>query len=444
MKDFKQLEREVVKNATLLDIELDNCTDPQDYNDLLDEYRDVIEGSNYFTELDDYYDEEWWEQADNQTADIYEENGMYGVRESSTFTELPPIYDSIEQIDDCNLLKVCYNGKYGLMEFFDGMRVSVPLEYDSIHIYTEDELIVIAEKDGKFQYQRNGESEWVDEIIMPVYAGWVRVRQGNRTGWLDTELRVTYDPSEAHEFAICKPQSSSDVNMLSDVDRAMLDRWTDWEERFRTSPEELREAFNNEPYFFTTQFYRNPMIYPFEADGKMGVRDHLGFIIVPAIYDEVDICNGLENSTCHGRLGDRWGMVVNCGSVVRNPKIEMDEPTHWLCCGNLIVEKKNGKFGLYDKSKRKYLLEHIFDEFIEHKHWSHIITRIGNKYGYLDFDLNYIVFPQFDDYRVGRCLSYVRFRKDGKWGYINEAGAWTDYIEEAEAYTMNTRYFNHV
>lgn len=442
MEYFKLFEKEVVTNATLLDIELDNCTDPQDYNDLLDEYRDVITGSKFFRNWDLEESLEEAEAAEEEeSADIYEENGKFGLRASSFFSELPPIYDSIEQIDNSNLLKVCYKGKYGMMDGLDDMSVSIPLEYDSIDILTEDELLVIVEKDGKFQYQHKGESEWVDEIILPTYAGWVRARQGSRIGWFDANLRVTYNPQEAHELVIHLSEDTRYYGDMREVDRDMLDRWTAWEEMYRTSPEDLTKAFSSEPDFFSTHYHKNPAHHPYEVDGKMGVKDSLGTIIVPAIYDEIECCNGFVESTCYGRLGNHWGMVVCDSSAVRSPKIELDEPCRWFWSGR-IIEKKDGKLGLYDKFNEKYLLDHICDEFIEQKNCNHIIIRMGNKYGFFNPDFN--VPPQFDDYRVGRCLSFVRFKKDGKWGYINEAGAWTEHIEEAKAYTVNLDFLYHV
>lgn len=40
--DYKQIDRKVVTEATLLDMELDACYDPSEYNELLNNYQRLL------------------------------------------------------------------------------------------------------------------------------------------------------------------------------------------------------------------------------------------------------------------------------------------------------------------------------------------------------------------------------------------------------------------
>lgn len=79
----------------------------------------------------------------------------------------------------------------------------------------------------------------------------------------------------------------------------------------------------------------------------------------------------------------------------------------------------------------------IYDELIEKEDYHHIITRIGNRYGFYDTEFN--VAPRFEQYKIGRSLSF--FMLNGKWGFIDKNGEWTDKIEEARAYIRNPMYY---
>lgn len=441
--DFKQIDRKVVTEATKIDIELDMCHDPSEYNELLEYYRRLL--CKY-----DLFEKPFVENASESVYHEYTEeddiaiitcnNGKYGVQESWRFHKLDPIYDSIEQLDHSNLFKACYKGKFGVIDLDCNRKEVIPFEYDSIDVHSGDRFRAIVEKNGQFQYQCCGRSGWYDEIIFPRYAGWVIVRQGERYGWLDENLNITFDIEKAHEHLIPSPfdifnhvkehheATREDLNMCSELDIALL-----------KCNEEEREKLNEKLLMLSASLYRGCRLFPFTSDGKMGVKDYLGCKIIPATYDEIKLIRNHIDDVCFGRIGNRWGLVAESSGKIESPIIEYDEPTHQFCYANWTVVKKNGKYGVYDTFEDIYLLEPIYDELIEKEDYHHIITRIGDRFGFFDSEFN--VTPRFEQFKIGRSLSFIRFMLHGKWGFIDKNGEWTDKIEEARAYIKNPMFF---
>lgn len=397
-----QIDRKIVTEATLLDIQMDMCYDTSEYNEILAYYRKLL--SKY-----DLFDIPFTEDAatsdyrapteEDDYAIITCVDGKYGVQKSRFFDEIDPVYDRIEQFKNWNLAMVCRNGKYGVIDLCNKGKVVIPLEYDSVELHDEDHLCAVVGRNGQFQYLSDGKSDWVDEVIFPKYAGWVRVRLGERYGWLDENLKVTFDQNKAHEPVI--PFSFETFNLVKEhheATREDLNRCSELDMVLRNCDEEDREKLDNELRLMFASLYRH---YPAEEDVLRG--------------------KGTEGGFCD-----------------ESPEIESDEPTHVFCCEEWTIVKKNGKYGVYDRYEEKYLLEPIYDELVEEENYHHLITRIGDKFGFFNSEFN--VAPQFENYRIGRMLSFVRFRLNGKWGYINKDGEWTEKIEEARAYAKNPWY----
>lgn len=440
---YKQIDRAIVTTATLMDMELDECVDPQEYDVLMNGYADLLRDYDLFEKpfVEDANESGLVDFAEgDDIAVIVTENGKYSVQESGCFCGLDAVYDYLEQIGESNLFKACYGGKYGIISLGDEMEIEIPFEYDSITVRPRFYLRIIVEKEKKFQYRCNGELEWVDEIIMPIYAGWIRVRQGDRIGWLDVNLNVTFDQAEAHEYVLQDvTETLPFVEKYCVVSRKMLDRCTDMEDRLRNCNDAERETLEEQLRTYSISFCESSHLRPFSQDGKMGVKDFLDGIIVPAIYDEIKHIRGTVEDTCFGRIVSRWGLVAEHGRRISSPVIEFDEPTHCFNYENWMIVRKDGKYGVYDSFKGEYLLEPIYDELIEKDGYCHIITRIGDRYGFFNSEFN--IPPKYENYWIGRCLSFVRFMLDDKWGYIDRNGRWTDSIEQARAYVRNPMCF---
>lgn len=442
--DFRQIDRNIVTKATLIDIALDKCLDSSEYDNLIKSYEYLL--SKYdlfgkpFTEdatKSDYH----FSSEEEDVAVIVCDNGKFGVQESLYYNKIEPVYDSIEQLDKSSLLRVFYNGKYGIIDLDYNGKVVIPCEYDSIEVSCGDFFSVIVEKNGKFQYQGNGCSDWLDEIIFPKYAGWIVVRQGERYGWLDENLEITFDRKKANAHILLHTLDLIHISKEYHVaTREEIDKCTDLDIALRNCNEEERKRLDKELLSLSATLCRGLDFSVFTSEGKVGLKDYFGGTVVPAIYDEIKKSDDHKHKDiCFGRIDDSWGKVAELGHKVSSPIIEFDEPTHEFCYGCWTVVKKKGKYGVYDSFKEKYLLDPIYDELIEEENYHHIITRIGDRFGFFDYEFN--IPPRFEQYKIGRSLSFVRVMLNGKWGYINEKGKWTERIEEARAYVRNPMYF---
>ena len=441
--DFKQIDRKVVTEATILDMELDMCHDPSENNELQEYYRHLLCKYDLFEKpfVEDASESDYHEYTEeDDIAVITCENGKYGVQESWRFHKLDSIYDSIEQLDHSNLFKACYNGMFGVIDLDSNGKEVIPFEYDSIDVNWGDRFCAIVEKNGRFQYQCGGRSGWYDEIKYPKYSGWVIVRQDGRYGWLDENLNITFDIEKAHEHII--PSSYEMFNLVKEhheATREDLNKCSELDMALQNCSEEDKEKLNEELLMLSASLYRGHKLYPFTSDGKMGVKDYfLGGKIIQATYDEIKLISGDIDDACFGRKGNRWGLIADYSDKVESPIIEYDEPSHQFCYANWTVVKKNGKYGLYDTFEDKYLLEPIYDELIEKEDYHHIITRIGNRFGFYDTEFN--AAPRFEQYKIGRSLSFIRFMLNGKWGFMDKNGERTDKIEEARACIRNPMY----
>lgn len=450
MDIFKQIDHKVVTEATRLDMEMDQCHDPSDYNQLLETYRRMLDRYDLyvkpFTEdasLSSDDDDEL--PFDDYKAVITFENGKYGVQESRNFPKVDAVYDSIEQIRQTSLFKACLDGKYGIIDLDNMDSEVLPFEYDAIEAYQHKRFHAIVCKDGRYQYHCDGWdgiecSDWFDEIVFPRYAGWVVVRQGERYGWLDENLQFTSDQAKAHEHVLHDPfEVWRDVTEPHVATRAELDRCYQLDMALLHCPEEDKARLESQLYLLSAPLVSSHKLFPFSSGGKMGVKDYLGSPIVPAIYDEVQLVEGEMEDAGFGRLGDRWGLVAGCGEKVDSPLIAFDEPFHYTYESEWTIVKKDGKYGVYDIFKKRFLLDPLYDELIETAGFYHLIPRIGDRYGF--FNEEFCIAPQFEQYHLGRSLSFIRFMLDGRWGFIDKDGAWTEQIDEARAYVCNPKYF---
>lgn len=140
--------------------------------------------------------------------------------------ELEAIYDKVERIDDSNVFKVDRNGKVGVVTQEDYLNENFPPEYDSIEVFLDHHCCFLLEKDGKFKYHNSTAStEWFDEIIVPDYIGWIKVRKGNQWGWIDRNMCFTSDRSLANEYIIQREKHHS-ANIFF-VTREIIDQWND-------------------------------------------------------------------------------------------------------------------------------------------------------------------------------------------------------------------------
>ena len=102
---------------------------------------------------------------------------------------------------------------------------------------------------------------------------------------------------------------------------------------------------------------------------------------------------------------------------------------------NWFKVKVCGKFGIYDSDSGQMVLEAIYDEIENRNDFECVITKKDGKLGF--FNYKFYVPQLYDDIVFGRGLAFVRFKKNGLLGYIDENLNLTEDIAKAKILAKN-------
>jgi hypothetical protein len=168
-------------------------------------------------------------------------------------------------------------------------------------------------------------------------------------------------------------------------------------------------------------------LIPFEKKGKMGYKDSLGTIIVPAKYEEADaFSEGMGRVNIGGKqdpefknirsiIGGKWGYVNEKGEEVIAPQYDDACAFH----EGVTHVKKDGKYGYINK-QGKEVIPFTF-EYASCMHDKRAPIRQGNKWGYINHKGEQFVPYQFEKaYRFGDGLAAVAV--SNKLGFIDTLG----------------------
>lgn len=430
---YTKIDRQLVTQATQLDLMMDECHDASDYHDLEEEYRRLLRGYDLWdASFVENSEQSGLEDDEDYAKDIYEENGKFGVRQTRWHVGIPAVYDKIECLDDIIFtFRVYKDGKVGLMQLFEEADVVFDTVYDDINNIRYDQFVL--KKDDKFIYWNDGRvSEPFDRIHVPRFAGWIKVCKDGEWGWLDGNLQFTADLQDAHEYILDDGIDSFQPGEYREVSRDELNMCSQLDNELSACQgddyKEAKQAAGRYSEFICDNLSKTI----FCQNGKYGVKDFLDFAIIPAEYDEVILENDF---TAYGRKQDRWGIIIMDGRRIANPRIEFDKIPTSHAYGNWQEVQVNGKWGLYDPCADKYIFDPVYDELRSLDGWQHIVLKKDGKYGF--YDGCFTVPCDYEDIWWGRTLSFVRFKKDGKWGYMDANTNWVENIEKARGIAVN-------
>ena len=418
--------RAFITTATLLE----HCTDTVAYEKLHGEYFAMQQDIDPYEEL---FDDEAMEEDIQWEHLIYSEQGKWGIRASSWNPAVEASFDRIESVNNSNLYTVEREGKVGMIWLDEEVHELFKVEYDSITEFAQNLYLVV--KEGKTYYARGGKlsSQYFDEIRIPRCAGWIHVKKDGVWGYLDGNLDFCTSESEAHEFVIPElvdlsfiadpflkyhPVTRRDITACDKVETLLKDCDVDHEE-WKTY-KKLAQAL-----------VPNDRCDTIEREGYFGVVDFLGHTIIPPVYDEI-VIEEKNRPTIYGKRQGLWAQLDPVDEAY-SPIFLSEELPKTCLCENWLVAKVEGKFGVYDSLRGKWLLEPIYDNLnIQHEHCC-VITQQGNLYGY--FDSDFCILPAYDKIILGNTFTFVRAIKNGVAGYFDEAGQWTDDITHARVFT---------
>lgn len=198
--------------------------------------------------------------------------------------------------------------------------------------------------------------------------------------------------------------------------------------------ENPNDELNMENLKFLNSYRWDPEIL--EENGKVGLQDILGNLMVPALFDDLLFMPAMVkyHKVVAAQINGKWGLVANDGSGRYITNFDYD----WIApiAGPLVIVKKNGKWGY---------LEHSGVPFGKIEYDSIYVDRNGYSFvnGYSVFTKNplwgitdgeNITKAEFDEIEYFDLDNWVKVVKDGVYGFIDQNGKFTIDEEEANWY----------
>ena len=152
----------------------------------------------------------------------------------------------------------------------------------------------------------------------------------------------------------------------------------------------------------------------FENQGKYGLKDRNGEIVIPAEYDSIDT-SGWAGRGWHIKKEDKWGAVNERGEWIFD--CEYDRIVTHPNGGHFLT--KNGKVGFCDSSGNM-VTDFIYDklDYQSGSGWKGAIAKLNGKWGCIDNTGEITIPIIYDSVYLGN-KGVVRIEKGGKYGFIN-------------------------
>lgn len=180
-------------------------------------------------------------------------------------------------------------------------------------------------------------------------------------------------------------------------------------------------------------------ILRYSMNGKYGLLDFRGNVIVTAIYDKIEVVPGIKKSLYVEKDGKKGLINSTTGEVIIEPQY-----TEIVSCTDkhetgYIVKNDNNKYGLIMTDKNQ-ILECKYDEIKHVASDTYYCAREGQKLEIINTLGQVILDKNFDDVAELNADNFVII-KDGKYGVISASG---DTIIEAKyediKYTFQDKY----
>jgi hypothetical protein len=168
--------------------------------------------------------------------------------------------------------------------------------------------------------------------------------------------------------------------------------------------------------------------FVFQENGKSGLKNQEGKVLIPALYDAIGWSNGsfsLLNNVTGFRNGQGWGLI-NVGNqrVTKNEYTELyPAEGNFLIAGKLLKSSPRPAYGVINASG-KSVIPFLYDGISIASLRAIVFTRIGNqfRYGLLDLDNKTIIPQQFQNIQSIGTLRYAVRNFEGKISVFSENG----------------------
>jgi hypothetical protein len=166
----------------------------------------------------------------------------------------------------------------------------------------------------------------------------------------------------------------------------------------------------------------------FEDNGKVGLKNESGKVLIPAKYEALGWSNGkfsvMSNATGY-RSGGKWGLISLSNQLITRAEFEEISPGD----ASLIFARKKSPLSLrivcgVINAAGKEVIPFQYDEIKLSSLRAIVFSRVGDQYRYGVVDLdNKTIIPQiYKNIRTVGSLRYAAERFDNKWVLFTDAG----------------------
>lgn len=165
----------------------------------------------------------------------------------------------------------------------------------------------------------------------------------------------------------------------------------------------------------------------FEVNGKVGLKNESGKVLIPAKYEALGWSDGafsvVSNITGYRSAG-KWGLISLTNHVITKAEFEEISPAE----GSLLLARKKSSTlrvvsGMINASGKE-IIPFQYDDIRLTSLRAIVFTKIGNqyKYGLLDFDNKVLIPQQYRNIISVGSLRYAAEDFNGKWALFTENG----------------------
>lgn len=338
--------------------------------------------------------------CDYSTALIpVKENNGWGLVDSKFKLVVPCVYRAIRQ-DTNNKLKLLKKKGYDLLEMTNNGPKITYLAANKLEKYSSvrkfDDGFAIVRKDSKYGYI----NEECDEIVPCVYdealpfeCSCACVKKDGKYGYIDktgTELTpCVFDEAFSFNHGISIVRIGELFGAVNNKGKIVIPLEYQMLAYFSFSGPMILIAVKDKR--FGALDVKNQTIVPFEYDliefpvfngmmkvsknGKKGVINKTGKMVVPIIYDEIETPS-YESGTFSVCNDGRWGVLNKNGEEICEPRYDKID-SFGFACERLAVCKDN-KWGFIDR-KGVEVIECKYDEVFQFFEENHCEVKLNGK-----------------------------------------------------------------
>lgn len=262
----------------------------------------------------------------------------------------------------------------------------------------------------------NTESNTQDKTVA---LGYFPVYTEGKWGVIDSKGEIVINP-EYDEYVVIPDSSKAIFICTTDVD---YDKGTYSTKVLNEKNEEIFTDFDLiqavENYDSSNNLWYAKDILKASKEGKWGIIDTKGNVIVDFIYDDITALKGVENSLLT-EIDGKYGIVDYVGSVIIENEYNSIEPLAKKYENGYIVENSEGKYGVITYTKKVAVKEQYDDVKNVYGNGKYYVVKEGRNWEVIDEEGEKYLAGKYDDILDVNGENAIVSSKD-KYGVVSIA-----------------------